>query len=76
MAMMTETEIDDAGPAWARHDEDYVEQQIALMVAQLDRHIVEEPDAPMRAAILRLRPKAIAQIEQFARTALHVGAKH
>jgi hypothetical protein len=63
------------GLSWVRH-EDFVEQQIALMIAQFDRHIVEEPDPPMRAAMLRLRPKAIAQIEALARTILHVGTAH
>jgi hypothetical protein len=56
------------GLSWVRH-EDYVEQQIAQMIAQFDRHIVEEPD-------LRLRPKAITKIEALARTILHVGTAH
>jgi hypothetical protein len=64
-----------ADPAWIRY-EDYVEQQIALMTAQLDRHILEEPDPEWRAAMLRLRPKAVAKIEALARTALHVGTEH
>ena len=63
------------GLRWVRH-EVVVEQQIARMVAELDRAIVEEPDAGMRATMLRLRPKAVAQIEAFARTALHVGTEH
>jgi hypothetical protein len=60
---------------WVRH-EDYVEQQIATMVAELDRHIVEEPDALMRAVMLRFRPEAVAKIEALARTALHIGTQH
>jgi hypothetical protein len=63
------------GLSWVRH-EDYVEQQIAAMVAQLDRHILEEPDPEWRAAMWRLRPKAVAQIKELARTALHVGTEH
>jgi hypothetical protein len=60
---------------WVRH-EDYVTEQIAVMVAELDRHILEEPDSEWRAAMLRLRPKAVAKIEALARTALHVGTEH
>jgi hypothetical protein len=63
------------GLCWVRH-EDYVTEQIALMVAQLDQHIADEPDPEWRATMWRLRPKAVAKIEAFARTALHVGTEH
>jgi hypothetical protein len=73
--MNTPPEPPGPGLSWVRH-EDFVEQHIATMVAELDRHIVEEPDALMRAVMLRLRPKAVAKIEALARTAMHVGTEH
>jgi hypothetical protein len=63
------------GLCWERH-EDFVEREIERMVAELDQCILEEDDAGMREMMVRLRPKAVAEIEQFARIALHGGTEH